>query len=80
MNLNQVGLILNILGSVLIAISVFPVKANAYVADTNNKPIKPLAINHRLLSLWRARADNFRIHLYALLFFSINHYEKIYRR
>jgi hypothetical protein len=49
MNLNQVGLIFNILGSVLIAISVFPVKANAYIADTNNKPIKPLAINHRLL-------------------------------
>jgi hypothetical protein len=49
LNLNQVGLVFNIIGSILIGISVVPVKANAYLCDPNNKPIKPLAVRQGVL-------------------------------
>ncbi len=49
--LNQIGLILNIIGGIIIALSITERKANCYLCDENNKPIKPLVIKNRFLYL-----------------------------
>jgi hypothetical protein len=64
---NQIGLIINFIGSIFIAISFGIVKTNVLLVDINNKSVKTVALKHPYLFRW---GIIFVIIGFGLMFFS----------
>jgi hypothetical protein len=52
MTFNQIGLILNFLGSIFIAFSFGVIETNARLVSTRNKPIETVSLKHPCLFRW----------------------------